>query len=260
MKTEIPNLSSFRADIDSNISLAIQRACSKDANARFSSCQEFLEAIDNKKFNYSPPPVVSQPYTQLVSNATVISPISYQQQIQPGSYPKKKNYIPYILIVIVLIVAAVIFIVVQNNNSPVVISNNNVSNEKTGSTQSPAQQNNNDSKQKPDNQNAASEVVRGFLSDLGNRDFQSAYDKQKNKTWGNLENFKSPKSFGGITSTDIKEVTLNYDNGNTASVYAYYYSYDPANKDGWYKQDFELQKFGNEWKIVKVKNIDFKQW
>lgn len=258
MKTEIPNLSSFRADIDSNISLAIQRACSKDANTRFSSCQEFLEAIDNKKFNYSPPPIASQTYSQPVSNATVITPAAYPQQMRGGIYPKKKNYVPYILIALVLIIATVIFIVVQNRDSNVVVSNNNINN--STPTTNTTTQNNSDNKQKIENSNAASDLVRSFLSDLGNRDFQSAYDKQKNKAWGSYNNFSSTKSFGGITSTEIKEVTLNYDNGNTASVYAYYYSYDPSNKDGWYKQDFELQKFGSEWKIVKVKNIDFKQW
>jgi len=103
-------------------------------------------------------------------------------------------------------------------------------------------------------------VVRGFIEDLGKGDFYSAYQKQQNKNWGSYEFFSSVKSYGGISSTSINEINIVNEGNYEATVYVDYYSYDPYNKDGRYKQNFDLKKFGDNWKIVKVKNIEIKQW
>lgn len=102
--------------------------------------------------------------------------------------------------------------------------------------------------------------VRGFLNDLGSRNFYAAYSRAQNPSWGSLEQFSSKSSYGGITGVSIDDVNLNYENGNEASVYADYTAYDPINKDGVYKQDFILNKIGQEWKIVKVTNLKIEQW
>jgi hypothetical protein len=102
--------------------------------------------------------------------------------------------------------------------------------------------------------------VKGFINDLGQRNFTSAYSKQRNKSWGTYSFFSSTKSFGGITSTSLNEIKVNYENSSSASVYIDYYSYDPVNKNGRYKQNFLLENLSDGWKIVKVQNVSIEQW
>lgn len=109
------------------------------------------------------------------------------------------------------------------------------------------------------NRNPADQVQE-FLYDLGDRNYTAAYSRQQNPSWGSFEQFSSKKSFGGINGISIDDIILNYENDNEASVYVDYVAYDPVNKDGRYKQDFILNKIGQDWKIVKVNNIKIEQW
>lgn len=260
MKVEIPNLSSFRSDVDSNLSFAIQKACSKDVNMRFSSCTDFLSALSNKDYSYSPPSsqktVVSNTpnYNSTVYSAPAYSAQSYQQQaIKQGS---NKNIIILLLVILLVGIGIGLFVVLKGNDSNIVVDNTstkiNTSTNNTQTTQNTP---------KVESESAPVQVVREFITDLGKGDFQSAYNRQNNKAWGAYSHFSSPtKGFGGITSTIINSIRINNESSYDASVYIDYTAYDPVNKNGTFKQNFLLSKFGSDWKIVKVTNIEVNLW
>jgi len=258
MKVEIPNLSSFRSDVDSNLSFAIQKACSKEANMRFSTCSEFLNALSNKGYIYSPP--ISQ--NTVVSNtpnynSTVYSVPSNQQQAVSGG--RNKNTLIILLAILIIGIGVALFIVLKGNDSKVVVDNapSKVTSTNTSTNTSQSQP----TTQKTETESAPVQVVRGFITDLGNGDFQSAYNRQKNKAWGAYSHFSSSKGFGGITSTVINSIRINNENSYDASVYVDYTAYDPSNLNGTYYQYFQLNKIGSEWKIVKVtKASEYKTW
>jgi len=166
MKVEIPNLSSFRSDVDSNLSFAIQKACSKDANMRFSSCNDFLNALSNKDYSYSPPSsqktVVSNNsnYNSTVYSAPAYSTQPYQQQtIRQGS---NKNIIILLLVILLVGIGIGLFVVLKGNDSTVVVDNTstkvNTSTNNTQTTQNTP---------KVESESAPVQVVRGFITDLG---------------------------------------------------------------------------------------------
>ncbi len=98
-------------------------------------------------------------------------------------------------------------------------------------------------------------TVKLFINELGNQNYKDAYDLQAVSSWGNLEKFSSKSSFGGITSTDLKEIK-QYPNENGKSVvYAEVFYADPANGNNTFKQKFYLQKFGEKFKIVDMKIV-----
>lgn len=255
MKVEIPNLSQIRSDVDSNLSFAIQKACSKDANMRFSTCTEFLEALNNKGYSYSPPASLKTVVLNTQNyNSTMYSPPSNQHQpVRQGS---NKNMIVLLLIILIVFIGVGLFFVLKGDDSNVIVDNTPTKvNITTNTTQTPPPT------RKTETESAPVEVVRGFINDLGNGDFQSAYNRQNNKAWGAYSHFSSPtKGFGGITSTIVNNIKINNENSYEASVFVDYTAYDPVNKNGTYKQNFILNKFGTEWKIVKVYNVEVNTW
>ncbi|MBZ0202350.1 MAG: hypothetical protein K8I03_04965, partial [Ignavibacteria bacterium] len=245
--------------VNPNISEALEnvivKATEKDVNYRFQSCDEFARAIEQSGFSYASQKTVYQPAQQ---NKSVYNAPAYG--VPSTNFPQKKSKTPIVLIgggVIIAVLFLLIYLLTQNNDTTV----EKVTTSTTG--ESNTQQTDKKPPVKDPSTTSISqpvEAVRSFIIELGNRDFYSAYNRQNNKVWGDYSFFSSTKSFGGITSTTIEEVTLNYENSSEASVYIDYTALDPANKNGRYKQDFLLRKTGGEWKITKVKNISVQQW
>lgn len=96
------------------------------------------------------------------------------------------------------------------------------------------------------------EVVELFINSLGDKDFETAYDLQNVKSWGDYQQFSSTKSFGGINATAINEITEIEENTEDAKIYVDAYYYDPVNGDNRFQQYFHLKKFDNKWKIEKL--------
>ncbi len=243
-------------NISETLENVIIKATEKDVNYRFQSCDEFSQALEQGGFSYASQKTV---YQQPQQNRTVYNAPAYGSS--PGTvYPQRKSKTPIVLVgggVMIIILFLLIYFVTQNKDSAV---------EKI-TTSPPGESNTPQTVNKPPVKEPSItslsqpvETVRDFINYLGNRDFYSAYQKQNNKSWGDYSFFSSSKSFGGITSTTVESITLNYDNNSDASVYVDYTALDPLNKNGRYKQDFILKKMGGEWKIIKVKNISIQQW
>lgn len=257
VREPLPAVRMVKPDVSQNLENVILKATEKDVNYRFQSCEEMLNAVSQTGFNYNTQkPVYSQPQ----ANKTVIQPpVNYPAQTVPAVRKNNKPVLIFGGAALLIIAILVIYFVTQNGETPVekIITTGNT-NEQTNTSKSkepPVNINSNAT-----DKNAAVETVRGFISDLGIRDFYSAYQRQNNKAWGDYDFFKSTKSFGGINQTTIDNISLNYETGDEASVYIDYTAMDPYNKNGRYKQDYILKKSGTEWKIIKVKNIDIKQW
>lgn len=94
-------------------------------------------------------------------------------------------------------------------------------------------------------------VVKAFLDHIGDGELQKAHELQSNPHWKDFERFSSAgKGYGGVDKTyiyDMKEL----DQEGRAAVFANYFSADPVNGDGVYKQYFYLQRASDgEWRIV----------
>lgn len=269
----IPNLDFYISGVSPTMNSIVQRACAKNPDDRFQTCAEFSNAFGDINFSYT---ASSNNFnsTRILSGSSQndFSKTRFVGSEQIGNQPivKKSGNILIITLISISIVVTITIIIILNLNSnndtqvsqtvesktPVNTTNSSGNNTSSGTktqTTPPTQQNYSSS-------SAASNVVRDFITDLGNRNFSGAYSKQRNNTWGSYDHFSSIKSFGGITSTSIVEVSTNYEFADESSVIIDYYSYDPYNKNGRYKQEFILSKFNNEWKIIKVKNIKVDVW
>ena len=100
-------------------------------------------------------------------------------------------------------------------------------------------------------------LVKEFLTDLGNRNFYSAYSKSRNPIWKTYEWFSSTSAYGGINKVVIYEIKLENIFGNEAIVYARYFANDAANNTSeTYKQIFIVKYIDNSWKITRAKLVD----
>lgn len=105
--------------------------------------------------------------------------------------------------------------------------------------------------------------VRGFLQDLGRRDFKSAFyrcNMSHIKSFRTYEAFSSTNAYGGVSKVEIRKVKTLQANANAAMVYAQYYAADPYNKDGVYFQNFYLRNENGYWKIVKIQTTEMAQF
>ncbi|MCA0447307.1 MAG: fibrobacter succinogenes major paralogous domain-containing protein [Bacteroidetes bacterium] len=96
------------------------------------------------------------------------------------------------------------------------------------------------------------DVVKGFIEDLGRKNYQAAFEKTDEISLGRLEIFKSDHSFGSITSTEIHSVSPKPDEKDTAVVFADA-SFTSAKGTKRLLQLFYLLKFGGNWKIIGIK-------
>ncbi len=96
------------------------------------------------------------------------------------------------------------------------------------------------------------EVAKQFLNDLGNKDYSSAYNKQSNPGWGNLNEFTS--KFNSIQGVEITNSFVKSQDSNNAVVYVEVRIKDSSTGTGLtlWSEDYYLTKYGSEWKIVKL--------
>ena len=281
---ELPNLHEYTDNIDPNIEYTIRKACAKEPANRFQTCSEFSEALGNSGFTFYSPRVdpsktilsgISEPaFTE--NNRTVYQPPPEQPAIVPSSSKRsaktgKGGLLLGIITALILMTLVVVYFLTGQGDSETTGSSTSTStssgtnsttktNSNSSSNSSSSSSSSNTGSSSGSEYSQSVEVVRGFITDLGMGNFSSAYARQRNKAWGTYSFFISYKSFGGITSTSVNEVKLNYENSSSASVYIDYYSSDPKNKNGRYKQNFLLEKFSDGWKIVKVVNVSIEQW
>lgn len=285
LSQEIPDINSFISGLEPSIGSIIKKACAKDLNERFFSCEEFSTALNNNNFTYiqtsndfGKTQFVETNNTQNTNQRTIFQqPEQFTNENSTQQKEKSKNSRIIILFgaLSIIIIIVTILLVTKNNDSELTAITNNTNsstqsstttnnsgteNSNTGSNTYNNSGNSSDQSSSNYSSSPAIETVRGFINDLGSQNYRSAFEKQRNKGWGSYDNFSSIKSFGGITSTSINEVSLNYENSDAASVYIDYYSYDPYNKDGRYKQNFILKKYPDGWKIMKIENVKIEQW
>ncbi|MFZ1323053.1 MAG: serine/threonine-protein kinase [Ignavibacteria bacterium] len=276
---EMPDINNLVSGLAPNLGNVIKKACAKDLSERFSTCEEFSAALDAMGFTFTETNTdfgktqfITPDGGKNVSQKTVFvqpSQNTDDASMQTNQKSKKNGILIVSGFLIMVMIGFLIYVLTSNDiDSELNSRSEENSTEKSAGTNSKTSSNSS-TNSSTDNtttysseysSSAALETARSFISDLGNRNFSSAYGKQRNKGWGSFDVFSSTKSFGGITSTNINEASLNYENSDGASVYVDYNSYDPYNKDGRYKQNFILKKYTDGWKIVKVENISIDQW
>lgn len=102
----------------------------------------------------------------------------------------------------------------------------------------------------------AEETVKNWINALGNRNFKEAHGLMTLKKGGSYSKFCSINGYGGINRTNILNCMIDTENETGAEVVAEYEAFDPANRDGKFKQRFTLVKEGNNWLISDIKKID----
>lgn len=124
------------------------------------------------------------------------------------------------------------------------------------------------SRMKRSNIDNAKERLETFLTSLGRRNFQVAYQLHNIKAWGSFENFSSNRQFGGITSLSIigrisatEYIPVNSDRAKV-DFSVRYKAVDPVNDDcsnGMiYDQVFRLEGQGQSWKITRASLLGVK--
>ncbi len=100
-------------------------------------------------------------------------------------------------------------------------------------------------------------VVEDFITYIGNQQLDEAYELSRNENWKSKSSFV--KGYGGVVSTNVKEIKLRNSPKNYPIVWIKYYAKDPVNdrkKHGreniLYYQDFHLRDFKGEFKITKA--------
>jgi hypothetical protein len=103
------------------------------------------------------------------------------------------------------------------------------------------------------------EVDKNFINSLGNKDFQAAYNLSKNPNWGTFEQFRSVQSFGGITKTQIIDLTEKPDEQSLACIYADVIYTDPINGNAQITEKFYLTKINGYFIIISLKILTFER-
>lgn len=100
------------------------------------------------------------------------------------------------------------------------------------------------------------QIVRKYLTYLGNREFANAYSLSDNPLWiknGGLKWFVSTDAYGAINSVNIKEIQVESISNTQAIVYTHYFAEDSLHTSRHWKQNYYLEKKANGWVIVKAK-------
>jgi hypothetical protein len=103
------------------------------------------------------------------------------------------------------------------------------------------------------------EVVKKFLTSLGEGEFYKAFSLTNNPSWnknGGYNWFSSKDAYGGIESLTIYEIRLENAYDNQAVVFADYYASDPLHTSRRWKQVLILEYQYDSWKIIKTKLVD----
>ncbi|HAN77796.1 MAG TPA: hypothetical protein DCQ31_08505 [Bacteroidales bacterium] len=99
----------------------------------------------------------------------------------------------------------------------------------------------------------AEDVVKGFIIDIGKRNYYSAYMRTRNSYWADYESFSSTDLYGSISNTTINTIRTASETENTATVWTDYVATEAETGDLGFKQSFQLNKINGEWKITSVK-------
>lgn len=97
------------------------------------------------------------------------------------------------------------------------------------------------------------EQVIAFLNEIGNKEFNKAFQRQNNKYWKPYDKFISTKQgYGGTSNVEIYDSYLVDQTNSYAKVFVNYFAADPYNKDGLYRQYFELSNESGNWLIINA--------
>lgn len=97
------------------------------------------------------------------------------------------------------------------------------------------------------------EQVLAFLNEIGSKNYKMAFQRQNNKYWKPYEKFISTsQGYGGTTDIEIYDSYLVNETNSYAKVFVHYFAADPYNKDGIYRQYFELKKENGNWLIFNA--------
>ncbi|KMQ69878.1 NTF2-like N-terminal transpeptidase [Chryseobacterium sp. FH2] len=97
-------------------------------------------------------------------------------------------------------------------------------------------------------------TVSKFLNNVSSQNLKAAFDASNNPSWGSYESFSNPTSgFGSVKNVNVKNITSNAANANSASVNATYDVTDKNGKTTSLKVTFGLKNVNGDWKISSYK-------
>lgn len=148
------SISSFRKDIPESISNVILKACQKNPDSRFQSCDEFKQALNDTGFKFEEQSTFNPQNTTIINQSANRTVYQAPQYNQPDYPPSRKNYTNLILIIgfVFIIIIGIIFVFVayfsQNDSKNVVVetkreltSQPNTNQQNTTTQQNTTQQN-----------------------------------------------------------------------------------------------------------------------
>lgn len=114
---------------------------------------------------------------------------------------------------------------------------------------------------KANNRNQSKAIASEFIHALGTGNLKKAHQLQDIRSWGTIQEFSSPRLFGGITQTKVltpPSVVICLDNKCLhIKVFVRYLSVDPVNdqcRSGRvFEQFFWIKQQNSEWKITKAR-------
>jgi len=96
------------------------------------------------------------------------------------------------------------------------------------------------------------EIVNKFITLVREKNYEGAFELQKNDNWSDIENFKNSEEFANIDGVEILQVSAQDDKDGQAVVFAEITYQNTETGDETKKQFFYLKKFGGKWKIIKI--------
>lgn len=110
-----------------------------------------------------------------------------------------------------------------------------------------------DTTTKPTSGNPKTTVLK-FLNNLNAQNLKEAYNTSQNPNWGSYESFSNPNSgFGAVKNVNVKSISPEGVNGNTANVNATYDVVDKEGRTTALQVTFGLKNVNGEWKISSYK-------
>ncbi|MBK8383801.1 MAG: serine/threonine protein kinase [Ignavibacteria bacterium] len=274
LSQELPDINNFISGLEPNIGSIIRKACAKDPNERFFSCEEFSKAIDNKSFNFRTN-VTNFNTTRISSNdqqtdfsKTIISDPQFSNKA--NIKPKGSNTPLKISLILASIIIAIIFVIVLNSSSDETITADNqqekIKSSSNSSNSSGKSQNTNEETEVPKTTiNVENEVKSVFVKWINcwqNRDidcfrecissnylFRSSTGIDKEQDYyqriNKLSKQFSERAYIRITYSDLSINMIS--NERVVLNYFQVYESDKYNDSGRKKVTF--QKEGTKWKV-----------
>lgn len=97
-------------------------------------------------------------------------------------------------------------------------------------------------------------TVSRFLNNLSTQNLRAAFETSDNPNWGSFEKFSNPNSgFGAVKSLNVKNISSENVNANTATVNATYDVTDNSGRNTALQVAFGLKNINGEWKVTSYK-------